>query len=291
MIFPRAGARARPAGEAAGGGDKSPLFLRHGDGEVRGVLCLHGFTGTPFEVRPLAEALAGRGFTVSVPALAGHCGTVEDLARTRWPDWLASAEGALDELVRTVGGARVAVVGFSLGGLLALRLARLRAEQIAALVVMAAPLRLRPYQARVVRILARLPALLRRGPFRAVPKLRGYDLVDEEMRMQNPALTAMPVVGLASLLELAGVVRRDLADIRTPTLVVHGERDRTVPLQDSLELVGSLGAPVVERLFLPRSGHLVAIDLDRSALVEAVSRFVAAHLPAVRPAAASGSSS
>src|SRR5438477_5580237 len=101
-----------------GGGDKTALFVRGGP---RGVLCLHGFTGTPFEVRPLAEALAARGFTVSAPALAGHCGTLDELACTGWPDWLASAEQALDRLLAEVGGRPVAVAGFSLGGLLALR--------------------------------------------------------------------------------------------------------------------------------------------------------------------------
>jgi alpha-beta hydrolase superfamily lysophospholipase len=147
---------------------------------------------------------------------------------------------------------------------------------------MAAPLRLRPYQARAVRLLAGLPALLRRGPFDVLPKLGGYDVVDGEMGLLNPALAGMPVQGLASLLELGDLVRRDLPDIRVPTLVAHGERDRTVPLQDSLELVGTLGAPLVERLFLPRSGHLIAIDLERSILVEAVSRFFSTHLPASR---------
>src|SRR4051812_23731529 len=135
-----------------GTGDKAPLFRRGGP---RGVLCLHGFTGTPFEVRPLAESLAGRGFTVAVPALAGHCGTMAELSRTRWPDWLASAERGLDELLQEVGGGKVAVAGFSLGGLLALRLARLRPESVAALAVMAAPLRLRPYQVTAVRALVK----------------------------------------------------------------------------------------------------------------------------------------
>jgi carboxylesterase len=259
-----------------GTGDKGPLFLRGGP---RGVLCLHGFTGTPFEVRPLAEALAGRGFTVMVPALAGHCGTMDELARTRWPDWLASAEDGLDRLLAEVGGGKVAVAGFSLGGLLALRLARLRAESIAALAVMAAPLRLRPYQVTAVRALARLPALLRRGPLAVLPKLGGYDCLDDAMKRQNPGLAGMPVAGVASLIELGEVVRRDLPDILTPTLVAHGERDRTVPLGDSLELVGTVGAAVVERLFLPRSGHLIAIDVERSTLIEAVGRFFTAHLP------------
>ncbi|HEY0714774.1 MAG TPA: alpha/beta fold hydrolase, partial [Polyangia bacterium] len=141
----------------SGDGDKSPFYAR-GTGQ-RAVLCLHGFTGTPFEVRPLAEALAAQGFTTLAPVLAGHGGTVDDLAETTHVEWLASAETALQALSREVGGAPIMVAGFSLGGLLALRLARLHPTSVAALAVMAAPLRLSPLQAMGVRAIARLPRL------------------------------------------------------------------------------------------------------------------------------------
>jgi carboxylesterase len=274
----RALSRTRP-----GSGDKTALFVRGGP---RAVLCLHGFTGTPFEVRPLAEALAGRGYTVLAPQLAGHCGTIDELDRTRWPDWLASASAALDQLQQAAPGP-VVIAGFSLGGLLSLRLARQRPADIAALAIVAAPLRLRPYQVNAVRALCRLPAPLRRGVLAVLPKFGGYDVNDTEMKRQNPALSGMPIAGINSLIELGELVRRDLPDIRTPTLVAHGELDRTVPLGDSLELVGTLGSEVIERLFLPRSGHLVAIDVERSSLIEAVTRFFDTHL-AARAAAAGG---
>ena len=64
----------------SGTGSKSPISIA-GDG--RGVLCLHGLTGTPFEVRPLAEALGTAGYTVEVPLLAGHGATLRDLAATQ----------------------------------------------------------------------------------------------------------------------------------------------------------------------------------------------------------------
>jgi len=260
-----------------GSGDKSPLSIQGG---ARAVLCLHGFTGTPFEVRPLAETLGGQGMTVLAPALAGHCGTLPELGKTRWTDWLASAQAALDELRGRVAGAPVAIAGFSLGGLLALRLARQRPTEIAALVIMSAPIRLRSLQTTGVRLLSRLPSALRRGPLALLPKLNGYDVVDEEMQRLNPGHVALPLAGVASLLELGDVVRRDLPFVTAPTLVVHGAKDRTVPLEDSLELVGSLGSDVVERLWLPRSGHLVAIDVDRSRLIEATTRFLSQHLAA-----------
>jgi carboxylesterase len=257
----------------SGDGDKSAFYAR-GPGR-RAALCLHGFTGTPFEVRPLAEALAAQGFTTAAPQLAGHCGTVDQLAATGYPEWLASAEAALRALQEDNGGAPVAIAGFSLGGLLALRLARLFPQRVAALAIMAAPLRLHPLEVAGMRAISHLPRLLRRGPLHALPKTRGFDVVDEEMQARNPSLAAMPLSGVASLLDLGELVRRDLPFITTPVLVAHGARDHTVPFEDSLELAGSIGSSVVERLWLEKSGHLLAIDVERRTLVEAVGKFFA----------------
>src|SRR5207247_2364206 len=57
-----------------------------------GCLLVHGFTGTPEEMRPLGEALAARGFPVYGVRLAGHGTDVAEPARTRWTDWFASVE-------------------------------------------------------------------------------------------------------------------------------------------------------------------------------------------------------
>jgi carboxylesterase len=257
-----------------GSGDKSPVFLPC-DGPA--VLCLHGFTGTPYEVAPLARGLAGVGFSVSAPMLAGHGESAAALANTCWQDWLASAEAAFDELRAASGHRPVAVAGFSMGGLLALRLAHLHPHNVAALVVMSAPLRLRDSQVALVRAWSHLPAFLRRGPLATIRKSDGSDVTDGNVRAENPALTEMPLAGIVQLIELAEVVRRDLTFIRQPTLVAHGERDRTVPLHASFELAGSIASDVVERLWLPRSGHLVAVDAERARLGEAVAHFLAAH--------------
>ncbi len=264
-----------------GDGDKSPFWATHAG--PRAALCLHGFTGTPFEVRPLAEALAGQGWTTSAPQLAGHCGTVEELSATLHPDWLASAHTALVRLQKESGGAKVAVAGFSLGGLLALRLARLYPESVAALAIMAAPLRLAPLEVAGLKALGKLPRILQRGFLRALPKARGYDVVDSEMAARNPSLPVMPLDGVRSLLELGDLVRQDLPAITAPILVAHGSRDHTVPFEDSLELCGTIGSPVVERLWLERSGHLLLIDLERRTLIDAITRFFAQHVPAEAP--------
>ena len=259
---------------AEGTGDKSPVLI---SGDRRGVLCLHGITGTPWEVRPLAEAFGRMGCSVEAPLLAGHGRTLADLARTSWQDWLASAEAALTRLEARAAGGPVAIVGFSMGGLLALRLARLFAERVSALAVMSAPLRLRPLQVVGIRAVGRLPIEYAKFPLAAMPKLFGSDVSDPALRAENPGLRAFPIAALGNLLDLMDTVRADLPAVRQPVLVVHGRHDHTVPMDDSLELTGSVGSDVIERLWLERSFHIVAQDVERATVIEAVTRFIGKH--------------
>jgi esterase/lipase len=48
-------------------------------GGCTGFLLIHGLGGTPVEMRYIAQGLARAGYTVHVPQLAGHCGSVENL--------------------------------------------------------------------------------------------------------------------------------------------------------------------------------------------------------------------
>ena len=258
----------------AGTGDKAPLVVA---GDQRGVLCLHGITGTPFEVRPLAEHFGRIGCSVEAPMLAGHGGTLADRAGTTWRDWLASAEAALARVEARAGRGPTAICGFSMGGLLALRLARLYPERISALVVISTPLRLRPLEVFGIRAVSRLPVDFRAHPWAAVPKLNGSDVSDPGLRYVNPGLRAFPMAALEGLLDLMDVVRADLPFVKTPTLVVHGRKDHTVPMEDSLELTGSIGSEVIERLWLDRSFHLVVQDVEKGAVIEAASRFLGKH--------------
>lgn len=240
------------------------------------MLCLHGFSGTPYEVRPLGRALGERGMTVLGPVLAGHGQDARALAASTAQDWLASAEAALLALRQRTGAARLGVLGFSMGGLLALRLAARHPDLVSVLVLLSVPLRLRRYQRVGIRALGCLPGPLRRALF--LPKLGGPDVTDPGSRADNPGLPVMPVAALRELLRLQAHARADLPRVRVPTLVAHGLRDRTVPHTDALELLACLGEQA-EPLWLPRSGHLLGVDVERELLATAVVRFFEARLP------------
>ena len=100
---------------------KEPFELA---GDTRGVLCIHGFTGTPHDMRFLGETLAERGMTVSGIALPGHATRVEELEPLGHAEWTAAVAAAFDALAARCR--TVAVVGQSMGGLLAMHLATRR---------------------------------------------------------------------------------------------------------------------------------------------------------------------
>jgi esterase/lipase len=68
-------------------------------------------------------------------------------------------------------------------------------------------------------------------------------------------------------------VRDELASVRAPVLLLHGERDRVIDPANSAEIERRLlCSAAVERRTFPRSGHGISVDIDR----DHVNRLVAA---------------
>lgn len=225
------------------------------------VLCLHGLTGTPYEVRPIAEALVARGLRARGPWMAGHEAGHEALARVRHEDWIALAEDELARLRAT--HARVFVVGVSMGGLVSLRLAQTRA--VDGVVVVGTPLALRspiPLLARWLR-----PVV----PFRTK---RGSDIQDPAARARHPGLLAMPLAAVTELVALQGLVAPALGRIRAPILVTHGRLDRTAQPRDAVRIHEAVSSEDKALVYLERSGHVATVDYDGLDLARRAADFL-----------------
>jgi carboxylesterase len=246
-----------------------------GDGEV-GVVCVHGFTGTPYEMRYLGGELGRAGFHVHGLRLPGHGTRVADLDETRWTDWADAVEDAHDTLRLLCG--QVAVVGQSLGGLLALHLASRRSD-VAAVASLAAPLWLEGLSARVAQWAT--DGVLHR--WRAIPKFYGSDVRDKHTRRENPSYEAIPTRALAELSAFMRVVDSSLDKVTQPVLVLHGQHDHTAPLKCASQIAERTRA--VRLRILPRSYHLLAADVERDIVAAEVIAFLRRY---VRPNAQTG---
>ncbi len=230
--------------------------------EAGAALCLHGFTGTPYEVRPLGEALAARGVRALGPALPGHNETPHRLAEVSHRAWLEAARSHL----RALRGDhdRVFVIGLSMGGLLALGLAS--DERVDALAVVATPLRL----PRPVRWL--VPLLKYVTPF--ARKRFGADILDPVARRRHPSYDVLPLRGVHEMMRLQRWVRPRLGRVRCPILVAHGAHDTTADPADAREILAAVASERRELLILEGSAHNVAVDHDGPQLAEATADFL-----------------
>jgi carboxylesterase len=240
-------------------------------GDDRGVLCIHGFTGTPHDMRFLGESLAHRGLTVSGIALPGHATRVEELEPLGHAEWTASVLRAYDDLAARCR--RVAVVGQSMGGLLAMWVAT-RRPGVAAVATLAAPL----WFEGLTRVVARATTRgVLRGRVRYLPKVGGPDVRDPDEKRVNPSYRAFPVRALGQLMDFMEQVDAALPEVRAPLLVLHGEHDHTAPVGSAQRIAARAAASELRLRILPESFHLLANDVERTVVAAEVGRFVERH--------------
>jgi len=241
------------------------------DGDATtGVVVVHGFTGTPFEVRYLGDRLAGAGYSVLGVRLPGHGTRLDDLDATRWQDWAACVDEAVTRMAAHHD--RVAIVGQSLGGLLALH-ATAGHPEIACVASLAAPLWLEGLNGVVARLVR-----ANKMPLRILPKLGGSDVRDRAAKRANPCYPAVPMRALGQLLEFMTVVDGQLARITRPALVLHARQDHTAPVRCASRIVdGLVASPAVRLRILPRSYHLIAVDVERDIVAAEVVHFLHLH--------------
>ena len=249
-------------------GSPSPFEFR---GDARGVLLLHGLTGTPYDMRFLGERLRDQGFTVVGPTMAGHGGTADDLAATGWEDWVRVAGEALERLRARCR--RVAIVGQSMGGLCALHLVAGGAH-VDAIATLGSPLWLEGLAARASTWIA--PGGWLHDRVRTLPKLGGSDVGDARARRESPALPVMPARSITEVAALMEVVAGELDRVRAPLLVLHGARDRTAPVGSAARIAA--GARAERARILPRSRHVISLDVEKDVVADELGAFVERHL-------------
>jgi carboxylesterase len=227
-------------------------------------LLLHGFTGSPLEVRPVGEALSRAGMRCLGPLLPGHGTTPRDLFGKRAEDLVEAARAALASL----GDARrVYVCGLSAGALLAVHLAAER--PVAAVALLAPAISFSGATWLYTEIVGRLPALpilLSKG---------ARDIAEVDDREKEPsAYAAVPMAWGRELRSLSSGALRLAPRVRAPALILQGGRDRTVSLAGARKLAAALGSPkpVDVRVF-PRSGHVLPLDVDAEDICREVKRF------------------
>jgi carboxylesterase len=259
-------ARRPPASDGVVPGAEG-FFLEGATG--RSLLLLHGFGDTPQTLRYLGERLHAAGFTVDAPLLPGHGRGLRDFAAASADDYLRHARERLTRLreqSRWVG-----VIGLSMGGALAARLAA--EEREVRVLALLAPYLTPPPPVALVGRMAPLCAM-------AVPYLGGragdQSVHDPVARAASFAYGMFPPRALRALCATAAAGRRALPSIAVPTLVVHSREDNRIPSAVAETATSALAGPT-ERQWVTGCGHVITVDYCRDAVASLVLDFLARH--------------
>ncbi len=253
------------------------------DRSKKRALLLHGFPGTPGEMRPVAEFLAAQGFEVRAPLLPGFGAGMGSLGKTRWRDWVEAAQTDWDDL--SGGADETLLLGFSMGGAVAVNVAaRMPPDRL----VLIAPF---------WRLPDRRAGLLPLVQF-AVPQLRPCaqaDFATESVRAQvariDPTLNlddpvvqralreqiVVPTSSLVALQRLGRRAYRAAPRVTAPTLVFQGEDDATVRAADTRRLAARLGGPVTFSELEGDHQLIEAASRGHEALLKQLGRHVASN--------------
>ena len=239
-----------------------PFFF---PGGRTGCLLIHGFTGTPFEMRELGQHLAKQGLSVLAPRLFAHATSQEDLQRARWQDWTASVEDGYDLLRGACD--KIIPIGLSMGGVLTI-IAAARYE-VAGAVLMSTPYNPPDPRMRPLHVVAPLLSLF----WRYNPKAPG-DWHDKQAEASHLEYPQHSVRGASELYGLLLEAQRALPQIRCPVLIVQSKQDAAVPWQNAELIHERVGSTDKQMLCLDKSGHVVTRDAERKRVFETTAAFV-----------------
>jgi len=235
-------------------------FLFQGDST--GCILVHGFTGTPKEMRWMGEYFASLGRTVLGVRLSGHATQPADMIRTKWQDWLATVEDGVHLLRNHCD--HIFIMGLSMGGVLAL-LAAAR-YHLDGIVVMSTPHAL-PKDSR----LAFLPILKYLVPEVSKGPSDWHDLANLQDHISYPKY---PTPCIPELLKLLAEMRSSLPQVKNPVLLIQSHQDGTIPKESMEFIYHHISSPIKEMLWLENSGHVITREPVRLQVYQAAEKFI-----------------
>ncbi|TSB48263.1 alpha/beta hydrolase [Alkalicoccobacillus porphyridii] len=225
---------------------------------MKGCLCIHGFTGEPWEVEPIAESLRKqKDWLVYAPTLPGH-GPNGDLRQVTYQEWLYMVEVATEELLNRCD--EVYVIGFSMGGLLACYIAA--KYPIKKLVLLNAA----AYYLNPSMLMDSIKEMVH-------TQITGESSPDQMVDLYRYKVIHTPMHALRQFMTAVKKIRPYIRHVTTPVLIIQGERDALVPRRSSEFLFKNIAAEEKHIYYLKDGRHMICHGFEQSQLLGYIHDF------------------
>ncbi|MSP14963.1 MAG: alpha/beta fold hydrolase [Chloroflexi bacterium] len=216
----------------------------------KGALLIHGFAGTPGELRGLADHLVSSGFTAEAILLPGFGPDIINLPRVNRTHWLATAE---ESWTRIRHNHRPTIlVGHSMGSSLAMHLAATRPPDLLVLVApfwrfhtfLGSLLPVAKYLIRNVGPIGNINFQNRQVRHELQRMLPDADLDDPQVLEMLRRRLRLPVASLEELRQVGAAAYRLAPRIKGHVLIIQGRSDLAVAVEDTRRLLRRFCGPI-----------------------------------------------
>lgn len=243
-----------------------PIFLKQPE-KSAGILLIHGYMAAPEEMKVFAGYLFQNGFTVYAPRLKGHGTSPEDLAQTKYDQWIESVEEAFVALKHDCN--KIVVGGFSTGAGLALELCS-RVDDITAVFAIAPPMKLQDFGAYFVGAVDYWNTMIKKIHLSAIAK----EFITNEPENPHINYSRNPIAGIHQLENLMESLEGKLDTIHTPALVIQSRKDPVVNPKGTLKLFEGLGSLIKEYYIFDYQRHGILNGEGVLRIYKAIENFI-----------------
>ncbi|MDP4171162.1 MAG: alpha/beta fold hydrolase [Bacillota bacterium] len=215
---------------------------------------IHGFSGNPWEVEPLAHALERMGYEVMTPLLPGHSIDKERIGKATALDWTQMIEKIVKHAIEE--NKKIHMIGFSMGAMIASIMAY--RYQLSTLVLLS-------------------PAVYVLTPYVLKMKLENFYKNRRENRSRTSYTISFPSTPIYNMLQFQKIVRqakRIFQNISIPICIIHGQKDEIVDPKSSELIYRVTSSKDKELHFLPLSKHHICQDCEVETVNQLVIKFL-----------------
>ena len=231
-------------------------------GSKTGILLIHGFTNTTYELKKLIDFLTEQKYHVIADNLPGHGTSVRECNRTTYQDWIDHLEKRMAYLSSHCDN--IFVCGISMGALLAMHLSVV--FPINGLISAAPVLEFnKPFKVHILNPLfcRLLKSRLKKYEFNKGQKIYyGYN--------------RWPLIALNQVRKLSGYVYKNiLHQITCPSLLIHSKEDHTSIFNNYSLMKRYIQAKEISSMIVDKSTHnIFDCDVEKELIQNRINEFI-----------------
>ena len=263
------------------------LFFKGTNGSA--VILIHGLTGTPNEMKYVANYLNKRGYTVACPRLANHGESMQVLKRTSWQELYTSLREALtkDELAEFEGP--IFISGLSMGSLFALLLALEFKTRVKGVACLAPTLFYDGWNTPLSKLFfpfARTPlrylAYFKESPpygikneiiQQRIHKYYSSARLEDMTGAEQYGYPYFPITLLYQLRLMVKYLTKKLPDMDFPVLLIQAKDDDVASVKNSKFIYDRISSKTKEIVLLYNSYHVITADQERETVAAKAAGF------------------